>query len=86
MTVTLAKVAGVQEIVACTPSDTQGNVNPYILFALEMAGATEIYRVGGGQGGKIRYLGCFFAKLTLAKMLIAAMPAKKVFLAGRGRW
>jgi len=31
-----------------------------------------------GQGGKIRYLGCFFAKLTLAKMLIAAMPAKKM--------
>lgn len=49
MTVTLAKVAGVQEIVACTPSDTRGKVNPYVLFALEMAGATEIYRVGGCQ-------------------------------------
>jgi histidinol dehydrogenase len=49
MTVTLAKVAGVQEIVACTPSDAQGKVNPYVLFALEMAGATEIYRVGGSQ-------------------------------------
>lgn len=49
MTVTLAKVAGVPEIVACTPSDKDGNVNPYILFALEMAGATEVYRVGGIQ-------------------------------------
>lgn len=49
MTVTLAKVAGVPEIVVCTPSDSQGRVNPYILFALEMAGATEIYRVGGIQ-------------------------------------
>lgn len=49
MTVTLAKVAGVQEIVVCTPPDKQGKVNPYILFALEMAGATEIYRVGGIQ-------------------------------------
>ena len=49
MTVTLAKVAGVQEIVVCTPPDSQGKVNPYILFALEMAGATEIYRVGGIQ-------------------------------------
>jgi len=49
MTVTLAKVAGVQEIVVCTPSDSQGRVNPYILFALELAGATEIYRVGGIQ-------------------------------------
>lgn len=49
MTVTLARVAGVQEIVVCTPSDSNGKVNPYILFALEMAGATEIYRVGGIQ-------------------------------------
>ncbi len=49
MTVTLAKVAGVPEIVACTPSDAKGGVNPYILFALELAGATEIYRVGGIQ-------------------------------------
>jgi histidinol dehydrogenase len=49
MTVTLAKVAGVQEIVACTPSDARGRVNPYILFALELAGATEIYRIGGIQ-------------------------------------
>jgi len=49
MTVTLAKVAGVQEIVVCTPSDSKGKVNPYVLFALEMAGATEIYRVGGIQ-------------------------------------
>ncbi|MEI8352416.1 MAG: histidinol dehydrogenase, partial [bacterium] len=49
MTVTLAKVAGVQQIVACTPSDSHGKVNPHILFALEMAGATEIYRVGGIQ-------------------------------------
>ena len=49
MTVTLAKVAGVQEIVVCTPSDSNGKVNPYILFALEMAGATENYSVGGIQ-------------------------------------
>jgi len=49
MTVTLAKVAGVPEIVACTPSDAKGDVNPYVLYALEMAGATEIYRVGGIQ-------------------------------------
>lgn len=49
MTVTLAKVAGVPEIVACTPADKQGKVNPFLLYALELAGATEIYRVGGIQ-------------------------------------
>ena len=49
MTLTLAQVAGVPELVACTPSDSEGNVNPYILYALNLAGATEIYKVGGIQ-------------------------------------
>lgn len=49
MTVTLAKVAGVREIVACTPAGPTGKVDPNILFALEVAGATEVYRVGGIQ-------------------------------------
>jgi histidinol dehydrogenase len=49
MTATLAKAAGVPEIVACTPSDSKGKVNPYILFAMEMAGVTEVYRIGGIQ-------------------------------------
>ena len=49
MTVALAKVAGVLEIVACTPCDEDGKVNPYIVYALDLAGATEIYRVGGIQ-------------------------------------
>jgi histidinol dehydrogenase len=49
MTVTLAAVAGVPEIVACTPADREGRVNPAVLFALDLAGATEIFRVGGAQ-------------------------------------
>jgi histidinol dehydrogenase len=49
MTVGLAKVAGVSEIVACTPAEKNGRVNPYVLHALDMAGATEIYRIGGIQ-------------------------------------
>ena len=49
MTVTLAKAAGVPEIVACTPCAPDGSVNPYLLHALEVAGATEIYRLGGIQ-------------------------------------
>jgi histidinol dehydrogenase len=47
MTATLAKVAGVSEIVACTPCGSDGVVNPYVLYALKLAGATEVYRVGG---------------------------------------
>ncbi len=49
MTLTLAQVAGVPELVACTPADSEGKVNPYILYALDLAGATEIYKVGGIQ-------------------------------------
>lgn len=49
MTVTLAKAAGVKEIVACTPAGKTGEVNPVLLYALRLAGATEIYRVGGIQ-------------------------------------
>lgn len=49
MTATLAATAGVPEIVACTPCDSNGVVNPYVLYALQLAGATEIYRVGGIQ-------------------------------------
>ena len=49
MTVTLAKAAGVREIVACTPAGKTGEVNPVLLYALRLAGATEIYKVGGIQ-------------------------------------
>jgi histidinol dehydrogenase len=49
MTITLAKVAGCREIVVCTPGGKDGAINPALLFAARMAGATEIYRVGGAQ-------------------------------------
>ncbi len=49
MTATLARVAGVPEVVACTPCGEDKKVNPALLHALEVAGATEIYRVGGVQ-------------------------------------
>ena len=43
-----AKVAGVQRIVMCTPPQ-KGGINPYLLVAADIAGVTEIYRVGGVQ-------------------------------------
>lgn len=49
MTLTLAKVAGVKELVACSPGDKNGKLNPYIIYALDLAGATEVYKVGGIQ-------------------------------------
>ena len=49
MTCTLAATAGVDEIVATTPSGPDGKVHPALLAALSLCGATEIYRVGGAQ-------------------------------------
>ncbi len=46
-TAAIAKVAGVKEIVALTPPQADGSVNPYILTALHMIGVKEIYRMGG---------------------------------------
>lgn len=49
MTITLARVAGVPEIVACSPAGPDGEIDPYTLYAMKLAGATEIYRIGGIQ-------------------------------------
>lgn len=49
MTVTLAKAAGCPEIVVCTPPQKDGEVNAALLYALNAAGATEVYRAGGAQ-------------------------------------
>jgi len=43
-----AKVAGVSRIVMCTPPQ-KGEINPYLLVAADIAGVTDIYRVGGVQ-------------------------------------
>src|SRR5438270_185909 len=49
MTITLARVAGCPEIVVCTPCGKDGSINPALLYAARVAGATEIYRPGGAQ-------------------------------------
>ncbi len=43
-----ARVAGVERIVMVTPPQKAG-INPYLLVAADIAGVTEIYRVGGVQ-------------------------------------
>lgn len=49
MTVTLAAAAGVPEIVVTTPAGADGKVNDGLLYALDYAGATEVYKIGGAQ-------------------------------------
>jgi len=43
-----AKLAGVKRLVAATPAP-DGKLNPLVLAALDLAGVTEIYRIGGAQ-------------------------------------
>lgn len=43
-----ARVAGVERLVVCVPTP-DGVVNPLVLAATELAGVTEIYRIGGAQ-------------------------------------
>jgi histidinol dehydrogenase len=56
MTVTIAKVAKVKQIVIVTPPDSEGKIAPQMLAALEMLGVNEIYKVGGAQAiGALAY-------------------------------
>ncbi len=49
MNVVPAKVAGVENIVMCTPPGKDGKVNPGTLVAADIAGVTESYKAGGAQ-------------------------------------
>jgi histidinol dehydrogenase len=49
MTVVPARVAGVEEIVVCTPPGPDGSILPAVLYAAERAGATKVVKTGGAQ-------------------------------------
>jgi histidinol dehydrogenase len=44
-----AKIAGCRNRVMCTPPREDGTIDPNILVAAELAGISEIYKVGGAQ-------------------------------------
>lgn len=49
MNVIPAKVAGVEQMIMCTPPDKEGNVYPTTLVAAHEAGVDVIYKAGGAQ-------------------------------------
>ncbi len=49
MTAVPAKVAGVSQLIICTPPSQDGSVNPAILVAAREAGVEQVFRVGGAQ-------------------------------------
>jgi histidinol dehydrogenase len=44
-----AVIANVPRIIVCTPSRADGSVDPATLFAAEVCGIKDVYRVGGAQ-------------------------------------
>ncbi|MCU4166284.1 histidinol dehydrogenase [Carboxylicivirga caseinilyticus] len=44
-----AKIAGCKEIVLCTPAGKDGKINPAILYAANLVGVTQIFKLGGIQ-------------------------------------
>ena len=48
MNVIPALVAGVNEIALCVPTPG-GEINPYVMAAIELLGVREVYRIGGAQ-------------------------------------
>jgi sulfopropanediol 3-dehydrogenase len=49
MSIIPPRVAGVRRIVALSPPDRKGQINAGILYAMKIAGADEIYALGGAQ-------------------------------------
>ncbi len=48
MNVIPAQVAGVKEIALCVPTP-KGEINPYVMAAIDLLGLREVYRIGGAQ-------------------------------------
>src|SRR5205085_213115 len=44
------RVAGVEEIIVCSPPRSDGGVDPVMLAAADVAGVDRFFRIGGAQG------------------------------------
>ncbi|MDX6748780.1 histidinol dehydrogenase [Geminicoccaceae bacterium 1502E] len=59
MTATTAKVAGVQNIIACSPPRPGIGINPAILYTLDVCGVDTVLNLGGVQGIAAMAFGLF---------------------------
>ncbi len=59
MTITTAKVAGVERIVACSPPQSGVGIPPAILYTMKLCGADTILNLGGVQGVAAMAFGLF---------------------------
>lgn len=94
MCVIPAKIAGVGEIVVCTPPGKDGCVDVLTLVAADLAGATRIFKVGGAQAiaalafgtetipGVQKIVGPGNVYVTAAKMVVRTEGVEIDFPAG----
>lgn len=59
MTVTTARVAGVEHVVACSPPRPGQGINPAIIYTADLCGADRIVAMGGVQGVAAMTFGLF---------------------------
>ena len=62
MSITTARVAGVKNVVACSPPKPGEGVHPAILYTMDLCGADTILAVGGVQGIASMAFGLFTGK------------------------
>ena len=44
-----ARLAGCREIILCSPPDSEGRINPAILYTAKLCGVTKVFKIGGAQ-------------------------------------
>ncbi len=59
MSVTTAKTAGVDHVIACSPAKAGEGVHPAILYTLDLCGADSVLALGGVQGVAAMAFGLF---------------------------
>ncbi|MFA9419134.1 MAG: histidinol dehydrogenase [Gammaproteobacteria bacterium] len=59
MSITTARVAGVRQVIACSPTHKDRGVHPAILYAANLAGADTVLALGGVQGVAAMAFGLF---------------------------
>jgi histidinol dehydrogenase/sulfopropanediol 3-dehydrogenase len=79
MSITTAKAAGVRRIAACSPPSRGSSIHPAVLAAMDIAGADEIYCMGGAGAIAAFAYGCagLNAGGTVQKVDMIAGPGNR---------
>lgn len=85
MSITTAKVAGVKNIVACSPSKAGEGVHPAILYTMNLCGANHILALGGVQAIAAMAYGLFTNQEATYWLALATPMSLKPNAASTGK-